>query len=98
MPAMIPIFTKVPTHARPGCRSIASATGSSTLSCAYGTMPVSTAAMARYSTQEMTSAPRMPSGTSRFGLRDSSAVVDAVSKPMYENRMRPAPVMMPLHP
>src|SRR4051812_42521106 len=61
-------------------------------------MPVITAAIARYRTHEMPSAPRMPSGTSRFGFRDSSAVVEAVSNPMYEKKMIAAPCMMPLQP
>src|SRR5690606_1011820 len=63
-----------------------------------GTMPVMTAAMPTYSTAEMPSAPRMPSGTSRCGLRASRAVVAAVSKPMYEKKMMPAPVSTPLQP
>ena len=45
-------------------------------------MPVMTAAIATYSTVEIASAPRMPAGTSRCGLRASWAVVAAVSKPM----------------
>ena len=44
-------------------------------------MPVMTADMATYSTAEITSAPMMPIGRSRCGLRASSAVVEAVSKP-----------------
>ena len=40
----------------------------------------------------------MPSGTSRCGLRASRAVVDAVSKPMYEKKMIAAPRITPLQP
>jgi hypothetical protein len=57
-----------------------------------------TAAIAMYSTAEMTSAPRIPSGTSRCGLRVSRAVVDAASKPTYEKKMIAAPRSSPLAP
>ena len=45
-------------------------------------MPVSTAAMAMYSTVHRTSETMMPMGTSREGLRASSACVETESKPM----------------
>src|SRR5262249_27093821 len=81
-----------------GCASRATATGASESSLGYGSMPVSTVAIATYSTAEMTSAPRMPTGRSRCGLRASSAVVDAVSKPTYEKKMIAAPCSTPLQP
>ena len=61
-------------------------------------MPVSTVAIATYSTVEMTSAPMIPIGRSRCGLRASSAVVEAVSKPTYEKKMMAAPCNTPLQP
>ena len=61
-------------------------------------MPVMTADIAMYRMAEMTSAPRMPSGTSRCGLRVSRAAVDAASKPTYEKKMIAVPRSSPLNP
>ena len=44
-------------------------------------MPIRTLAIATYSTVEIASAPSIPIGRSRCGLRASSAMVEAVSKP-----------------
>ena len=81
MPAMTPTLSSGDSQASCGCASSATATGASESSLGYGSMPVSTVAIATYNTAEMTSAPRMPIGRSRCGLRASSAVVEAVSKP-----------------
>ena len=45
-------------------------------------MPVSTAATAIYKTVQSVSETTMPMGTSRLGLRASSAWVETESKPM----------------
>ncbi len=81
MPAMMPILRNTPSQASAGCASSATATGSASFNLKYGTMPVITAAIATYSTVETTSVPMIPIGRSRWGLRASSAVVDAVSNP-----------------
>src|SRR5579859_3909088 len=74
------------------------ATGASTPSLAKGTMPVMTAAVATYKMDEITSAAMMPNGRSRCGLRASSAVVEAVSKPTYEKKMMAEPWRTPVQP
>ena len=45
-------------------------------------MPVRTAATAQYSTVQISSEAMIPIGTSRRGLRASSACVETESKPM----------------
>jgi hypothetical protein len=48
-----------------------------------------------YRIAEMTSAERIPIGTSRWGFRVSRAVVEAVSNPIYEKKMIAAPCSSP---
>src|SRR5258708_4335556 len=98
MPMMAPVLTNMPNQASCGWASRATATGASTLSLLNGTMPVITADIATYRMEEISSAPRMPIGRSRCGLRASSAVVEAVSKPTYEKKMMAAPCSTPLQP
>ena len=52
-----------------------------------GTIPVSTAATRMYSSVQMKSDPRMPSGKSRAGSLTSSAAVETASKPMYAKKI-----------
>ncbi len=76
----------------------ASASGASIDSELYFCIPVTTIATATYSVVQMTSEPRMPRGTSRFGLRVSSAAVATTSKPMKAKKTTDAAVKMPMTP
>ncbi len=81
IPAMAPTDINNCAHGRPTCLK-ASETGASMLMWLYGTMPVSTAATAIYRIVQRTSDVRMPIGTSREGLRASSACVEIESNPI----------------
>ena len=81
MPATAPTETSNSAQGSPTCLK-ASDTGASILICRYGTIPVSTAAIAMYNSVHSTSETIIPMGTSRDGLRASSAWVDTESKPI----------------
>jgi hypothetical protein len=80
-PAMAPNLISDAIHPTPAW-SAATAIGSGTSSCRYGTMPVATADTAMYRTVQTNSEPMMPMGMSRWGFFASCAAVLTASKPM----------------
>src|ERR1700761_1498194 len=66
--------------------------------CAYGTMPVTTAATATYSTAHTPSDAMMPTGRSRFGFFTSSAADDTASNPMNAKNITAAAPNTPFQP
>ena len=81
-PISAPTSTTQRSQPSCGCAATAVTTGSSVPSSWYGTRPVITAAMAMYSTVQITSDSIMPIGMSRCGRCDSCAATDTASKPM----------------
>jgi len=76
----------------------ATASGSATSSLFHGISPVSTSAIAMYSTVQMIRDAMMPMGMSRWGFFASSEAVLTASNPMYEKKMIAAPMLTPLSP
>ena len=81
-PIKAPISTMMRSQSSCGCAATAVTTGSAVPSSLYGTRPVITAAMAMYSTVQITSDSSMPIGRSRCGRCDSWAATETASKPM----------------
>src|SRR5215471_11112793 len=78
--------------------SAATAIGSGTSNCKYGTIPVATAETAMYNTVQISSEPMMPIGMSRWGFLASCAAVLTASKPIYAKNTKLAPRKMPDQP
>src|ERR1700709_2950920 len=66
--------------------------------CIAGTMPVPTAAPARYNTAQTASDEMIPIGKSRLGFLTSSAADDTESKPINAKNMTAAAPNTPLQP
>src|ERR1700679_1574833 len=72
--------------------------GASMLISFHGTIPVSTAAIAIYSTVHTTSDAMIPIGKSRCGFFASCAVVLTASNPMYAKNMYADAALIPAKP
>src|SRR5579864_3204092 len=98
MPSTAPRSINPATHFSPatcnaydtGCEILAN--------CADGTMPVTTAATATYSTAQTPSEAMMPIGRSRFGFFTSSAADDTESKPINAKNITAAAPKTPCQP
>src|SRR5580698_219031 len=98
MPSTAPRSINPATHFSPATCS-AYDTGCEMLAnCADGTIPVTTAATATYSTAHTPSDAMMPTGKSRFGFFTSSAAEDTESKPMNAKNITAAAPNTPFQP
>src|SRR5262249_46756445 len=96
-PAMAPSLISGAIQPTPAW-SAATAIGSGTSNCRYGTIPVAMADTAIYRTVQINNEPMMPIGISRWGFFASCAAVLTASNPMYAKNTIPAPCITPLQP